>query len=308
MGVITKLYIDNFLQRFDADEAIPYYSYKDFKGIVFEEKSFKNSAGIDIKYFYYYYPNFIKDKIILFCPGIGPGHISYLAEIEYLCKSGYKVLTFDYTGCGYSGGERLDSINRPTKDAVELLNELKIKEEIIVIGHSLGGYTTYNLANLLPFVHKAVVISGFVDIASEMQTFVKFSFLANIIKSYEKKLDKEYAKINNWKYLKNTTDDLLIIHSLDDRMVSYAYNTQKVAKFNNPHIIIKTVDNKKHNPNYSMASIEFMNNAMYGYNRLIAENKDITLEERKQYFADKPIEKLTEQDPDIFKIILDFIK
>ena len=51
-----------------------------------------------------------------------------------------------------------------------------------------------------------------------------------------------------------------------------------------------------------------MNNSMYGYNKLLAENKDITLEERKQYFLDKPIEKLTAQDPVIIKLVCDFIK
>lgn len=308
MGFVVNLYKQNFLQRFDIDEAVPFYSPKDFKGLVFEENSFKTKAGITIKYFYFYYPNFIKDKIILFCPGIGPGHVSYIAEIEYLCKSGYKVLTLDYAGCGYSEGERLPSCNEPTKDAIELLENLKLKEELIIVGHSLGGYTTYNLVNLLPNVHKAVIISGFVDITSEMQTFMKFRFLGNKVKRYEKKLDPEYGSIDNWKYLKNTKDDLLIIHSTDDQMVSYKYNTQKVAKLNNPHIVIHAVENKKHNPNYSMDALIFMNNSMYGYNKLLSENKEATLEQRKEYFKDKPIEKLTAQDPDIFKLILDFIK
>ena len=308
MGYVVNIYKQNFLQRFDIDEAVPFYSPKDFKGLVFEENSFENSSGANIKYFYFYYPKYQEDKIVLFCPGIGPGHVSYLAEIEWLCKNGYKVLTLDYAGCGYSGGERLPSTNGPTKDIVELLDKLQLKEEIVVVGHSLGGYTAYNVINLKPEIHKAVIISGYVDIASEMQTFMKFRFLANKVKRFEKKLDPVYGNIDNWKYLKNTTDEILIIHSPDDQMVGYKYSTQKVAKLGNPHIHVHIVENRKHNPNYSDEALAFMNNSMYGYNKLLAENKGITLEERKQYFLDKPIEKLTAQDPAIIKLVCDFIK
>ena len=67
---------------------------------------------------------------------MGPGHTAYLAEIETICKAGYRVLTLDYTGCGASKGEKLTSINKPTEDVIELIDLLKPKEEIIPIGHS----------------------------------------------------------------------------------------------------------------------------------------------------------------------------
>ena len=251
MGFIVNLYRKNFIQRFDKEDGIPYYSKEDFDGLKCEEKTFNNSLGIEVHYFFYNYENYKKDKLIIFCPGIGPGHTAYLAEIELLSKAGYRVLTLDYTGCGASKGETLLSINEPTRDVIELINLLHINEEMILIGHSLGAYTSLNVINLLPQIKKAVIISGFVNVSDELMGFVKFRFLANAAKRDEKKRDKEYGNIDNWKYLKSTSDKLLFIHSTDDKMVNFKYNTKRVMKLNNPNLSFKIVEGKKHNPNYS---------------------------------------------------------
>ena len=173
MGLISKMYTKNFLKRYDKDEEITYYCAEDFAGLACEQGSFKNSQNVMIRYFTYNYAEYKEDKLILFCPGMGPGHTAYLAEIETLCRAGYRVLTLDYTGCGTSGGERMDSVNAPVRDAAELIDLLKPKEELIPVGHSLGGYTALTIANVLPCVKRAVILSGFVSIADEMMGFVK---------------------------------------------------------------------------------------------------------------------------------------
>ena len=279
MGLITNIYQKNFLQRFDKDGAIPYYSAEDFAGLTCEEGSFLNSANVQIRYFTYHYDEHVPDKLILFCPGMGPGHTAYLAEIETLCKAGYKVLTLDYTGCGASGGERLSSANAPTRDARELLDLLHPEEEIIPVGHSLGGYTTLNLANLMPSVTRAVIISGFVSIADEMMGYVKLRLLANQVKQFERKLEPNYGMLDNRAYLKTTKDKLLWIHSTDDPMVNYRYNAGQVLDIANPNVRVITVENKKHNPQYSKEALDTMNAWIGGYNRLIQEKKLQTLEE-----------------------------
>lgn len=306
MGVITKMYKDNFILRFDKDEAIPYYSASDFPGLNFEEKTFNNSLGIEIHYFFYSYDNYKKDKIVVFLPGIGPGHTSYLAEIDYLCKAGYRVLTLDYTGCGASKGETLLSINEPTRDVIELLKELHLNEEIVLVGHSLGGYTSLNVINLSPEIKRAVIISGFVSLADELLGFMALKLFSLGPRRFEKKVNKEYAKINNWKYLKNTSDKLLFIHSTDDRMVNFKHNAGKAMKINNPNLSFKIVDGKKHNPNYSIDAINYMNAWMGEY--FMRQDELRTKEDKQNFFADKPIAKMTEQDPEIMGLILDFIK
>lgn len=306
MGLITKIYQDNFLQRFDKDEAVPYLEPSDFPGLICEQNTFQNSSGIMICYYIYYYPGFAQDRIILFCPGLGPGHSAYMAEIETFCRAGYKVLTLDYSGCGASGGERMPSVNAPARDAVELLDRVHLYE-IIPVGHSLGGYTALCISNLLPVVKRAVIISGFVSISDEMMGFVRFRILANRVKRFEKKLDPQYGKIDNHKYLQNTTDKLLWIHSTDDPMVNYAHNAGQVLKKGNPNIRVITVEHKKHNPQYSEEALKTMNAWMGGYNRLIREKQLNTPEARKAYFNDKPVRKMTEQDPAVMGEILRFI-
>ena len=134
MGIIVKNYKESFLQRFDKDEAIPYYSTEDFPGLKCEQGSFKNSSGVIIHYFIYNYDNYNQNKLILFCPGIGPGHTAYFAEINTLCKAGYRILTLDYTGCGESKGKCLKSLNEPTRDVEDLLKHLQIHVPIVLVG------------------------------------------------------------------------------------------------------------------------------------------------------------------------------
>ncbi len=308
MGFIVNMYKKEFLKRYDKEEAVPYYSADDFKGLVCDEGSFINSVNVNISFFSYRYEEYDGGKLILFCPGMGPGHTAYLAEIETICRAGYRVLTLDYTGCGASGGDRMTSVNAPVRDAVELLGLLEPEEEIIPVGHSLGGYTALSVANLLQSVKKAVVISGFIGISDEMMGLVKFRFLADRVKKYEKKLDPVYGNTDNMSYLKTTGDRILWIHSTDDPMVNYRYNAGQLLKINNPNVHLITVEGKKHNPQYSASALETMNEWMGGYYRLIREGKLVTPEEKTEYFTDKPVGRMTEQDPEIFDSILGFIK
>ena len=307
MGVITKMYEKNFLQRFDKDGAVPYYAPADFPGLILEEGAFRNSAGVSVAYFLYRYAEYDPGKLLLFCPGIGPGHTAYLAEIETLCRAGYRVLTLDYTGCGASGGEKLPSVNRPTRDVMELLNKVHPAGEIIPIGHSLGGYTALSVAHLLPAVTRVVVLSGFLSVSDVMMGFVRMQLLANRVARYERKLDPELGALDNRVYLATTANRILWFHSTDDPMVKYRYAAGPVLRLRKSNIRLVTVKHKKHNPQYSQKALETMNAWIGEYQRLMGEGKLATLEARKAFFADKPIGAMTAQDPAIYAQILDFI-
>ncbi|MBR4768801.1 MAG: alpha/beta hydrolase, partial [Lachnospiraceae bacterium] len=297
MGLITEIYKKRYLRRFDKDDAIPYYSASDFPGLINEQNEFRNRDGVPVRYFTYRYETYDPEKLILFCPGIGPGHTAYFAEIEALCRAGFRVLTLDYTGCGASGGKRLPSINAPAKDASELLALLHPEEEIIPVGHSLGGYTALNLAHLLPEVTRAVILSGFISIADEMAGVIKSRFLVGRVKRYEEKLNPDFASLDNLAYLKTTTDRLLWIHSSDDPIVNYPLNAGKALEAGNPNVRVITAEGKKHNPQYTSEALAAMNAWIGGYSRLVKEKKLRTPEERKAYFADKPVDRMTDLDP-----------
>lgn len=308
MGIISNQYIKQFVHRYDKEVGIPYYSVKDFKDLHQECNCFTNSKGIEIHYFYYYYDNFKTDKIILFLHGIGPGHSAYLAEIECLARRGYKVLTLDYTGCEESKGKYLGSLNNPTVDAIDLLNHLNLKEKIVVMGHSLGGYTSLNVVHLSNNIDKAIILSGFLSVESLLRSLVKSKFVVSRILNYEKKTVPEYFDLGNVEYLKSTKDKIMFIQSLDDSVVPYSISSEVVKNLNNPSLKVVTVNNRKHNPNYTDEAVAYMTEVFSRYNTLIKQKKIKTDEDKINYFKDVSLKRLTIQDEKIFDDIVKFIE
>ena len=321
MSALLERYKKEFVPRFDKDGVTPYLSYKDFDNLNYFDGKFKNSIGVNIAYFAYYYDDFKKDKFILLTPGIGPGHTAYVREIEELAKNGYFVLTLDYCGCDKSEGDKMNSVNEPTRDVLDLINYLRsgkderlnvIKDlEIVLFGHSLGAYTALNVINLNKDIKKAVIISGFPSLAAELKGVSRapFSMIFSSILRYEKKTNPEYFNINNFKYLKTTTDKILFIHSLDDRVVPYKATTYKIQKkIKNDNLDFLIIDKKAHNPNYTCEAIRYMQDVFYTYGQLVMEKKLNTLEEKQAYMKSKSVFKMTDQDSEVYDKIFKHIE
>ena len=302
MGLVSKIYQKRMLHRYDKDGFTPYLSSENFPGLNKETHSFINSLGVEISYFYYYYKNYNPNLVILFLHGIGPGHTAYLREIETLAKMGYKVLTLDYMGCDSSKGEKMPSLNEPTRDVDELLNLLNLKTEIVVIGHSLGGYTTYNIMNIRDELHKAVVMSGFLRPDVVLNYLMKVKVFSKAIARYEKKVEPKYFPIDNYRYIKETKDKLLIIHSKDDPVVNYNAALDPIIKANNPNVEILSVNGRGHNPNYSDSAAKIVTEVFSKYYDLKKDKDKKALMEKQDVWA------MTEQDPEIFNKIKTFIE
>ena len=258
-------------------------------------------------YFFYYYADYKKDEIILFCHGLGPGHTAYLAEIETLCRRGYKVLTLDYRGCGDSKGPYLGSLNAPTRDVMDLLNHLNLQEKVIIMGHSLGGFTALKVASLRKEITKVVVLSPIVTIRPMIYRASKSKFITHFVLKYERKVEKEYDQVDLPNYLGNTTDDILFIQSVDDPMVPYETSLKVAEEAHNHHITCVKMQNRKHNPNYTDEAVEYMNEVFGDYNRRVMDKKIAADEERIAFFKDVSIERLTAQDEKLFDQITAFI-
>ena len=308
MGLVSHLYIKHFVCRYDKEVGVPYYQASDFKGLKEEVFVFINSQGVELKYFYYYYDNYNEDKIILFLHGLACGHAAYFAEIEALARRGYKVLTLDYTGCGDSKGNCLGSLNTPTRDVNELLDYLKLDKPLVLVGHSLGGYTSLNIINLRKEIKKAVVISGFLSIPSIGKALIKNKFFVSRILKYESKAYPEYWNIDNIDYLNKTEDDIFFIQSDNDTMVPYSIALNVVEQIDNPHIKKLMIPNRKHNPNYTDDAVNYMNETFGNYYYLIKQKKIKTNEDKINYFKDVSLSKLVEQDEALFDQIKEFIE
>ena len=307
MGFISKTYIKNFVCRYDKEVGVPYFSYTDFKGLRQETFCFNNSKGIEIHCFYYYYDGYKDDKVVLFCHGLGPGHVSYLAEIEALARHGYKVLTLDYTGCGESKGKYMGSINTPSRDIDELLEYVKLDKQIILVGHSLGGFSALKIASLRKEIAKVVVFAPIVLFKPMILAASKSKLITHFILKYEKKVGKQYNTIDLIKYLKTTEDKIFFIQSEDDPMVPYETSLKIAEECDNPNIQTLKYVGRKHNPNYTEAAVKYMNEVFGGFTRLTKYKKISSDEERIAYFKDVSIKRLTEQDEDLFNKIEKFI-
>ena len=307
MGIISRQYIKNFVCRYDKEVGVPYYNASDFEGLHEEVNTFINSNSLKLSYYFYYFDNYKEDKIVLFLPGLSAGHCCYMMEIACLAKRGYKVLTLDYQGVGESAGKNMRSLNQPSRDVNVLLEHLNLDKPIVLVGHSLGGYTALNTINMRNDINKAVIISGFLSIALELGSAVKSKFIVKGILRYERKMEPELFKLDNVEYLKTTKDNLLFIHSEDDMMVPYQSAMKIVEDINNPNIQTKRLTNRKHNPNYSDAAIAYMNEVFGGFYQLIKEKKIKTDADKINYFKDVSLEKLVEQDEQIIDLICHFI-
>ena len=308
MGLVSYLYKKHFVCRYDKEVGVPYYQASDFKGLKEECFSFTNSKGIELKYFYFYYDNYKNDVVVLFLHGLACGHAAYFAEIDALARRGYKVLTLDYTGCGDSKGKCLGSLNTPTRDVNELLDHLKIDKPLVIVGHSLGGYTALNIISLRGEIKKAVVISGFLSIKTIGDALIKNNFFAKHIIKYENKLYPEYKDLNNIDYLNKTNNNIFYIQSDDDGMVPYRIALEVVEQIDNPHIKTLKMSGRKHNPNYTDAAVSYMNEVFGNYYALIRKKQIKTDEDKINYFKDISLSKLVEQDEGLFDQISSFIK
>lgn len=308
MGLITYFYKKKLVCRYDKQVGIPYYSHLDFSGLNQDKASFTNSKGIEITYFYYYYPNFKNDKIILFCHGIGPGHTAYLKEIEWLAKAGYKVLTLDYTGCGESKGKMLGSLYNPTQDVLDLLNHINLDSKIIVVGHSLGGFTALNVVANLIKCYKAVIMSGFLSVPLLLKCIIKNKFFRNSILRYECHFENQFTEDGIFNFLNNTKKELLFIQSTDDNIVPYEASLKPVEEVDNKNIKTLKVYGKKHNPNYSLEAVEYMEETFKVYHSKLKGKMIKTDEEKINFFKNVSLDKLTEQDPKIIREIINFIE
>lgn len=106
---------------------------------------FKTSDNVELNFHFY-----DTGKPLVLITGFGGYQEVWTKQVSYLRKMGYSVLTYDHRNMGKSQRTRKgQSLERLTKDLIELLNFLKITRATF-IGHSMGGSIIYNLLKVKP--------------------------------------------------------------------------------------------------------------------------------------------------------------
>ncbi|MGN0468119.1 MAG: alpha/beta hydrolase family protein [Acutalibacteraceae bacterium] len=316
MSLATGIYKKIFVSRYDDEGYKYFFTAKDFEGLNKEDFSFRSSNNNLLKGAIYFYDGYDKNTLIVFCHGIGEGHLQYTKEIEVLCKNGFRVLTFDITGCAQSEGEDIRGLAQSLADLDSCMKYVSENnyfgcEHIYLIGHSWGGYAVGNLLGRYDNIEKAIIISAFVSIEQILNQY----FIGNMnpfirpIMKYEKEKNPLYADSSMIDALNKTNAKVLVIQSKDDKMIAFKNGAGLLKEqVNNPNIRYIITDNKNHHPYYTEDAVRYLNEIFGDFDKAKISNKLKTPEQKKRFRESIDWNRMTEHDEKIMQEIVHFFK
>ena len=300
--------------RCDDTGRIYYFSANDFEGLKAEPFAFKSNEGATLKGYFYSYEGYDASRLIVFDHGFGGGHRAYMKEIERLCRAGYRVFSYDHTGCMESEGESTRGFAQSLSDLNACITALKSSEAangaaISVVGHSWGGFSTLNISAIHKEITHIVAMCGFVSVEEMINTF-----FSGIMKGYRKAilaLEREsnprFVEFNAVETLKNSKTKALLIYSEDDQMCRRKhYDILKSGLEGRENIDFLFVKNKGHNPNYTEDAVKYLGE--FGKARAkLARKKNVSKEEKAQFVASYDWERMTAQDDAVWQKIFEHL-
>lgn len=175
-------------------------------------------------------------KYIIFYHGIGQNITSNQELYKTMIKKGYGVFAPEYGGFGESSGTvTASSIRQNTIGAIKYLIDKGIKrDDIGVVGFSLGSYPAVTLAHNNKDLKFLVLISPFNSLQNETQVLLKgstvklpkaFKYLIEKFPPLIKTLDWSFQTLKKVKSLKLP---VYFIHSENDKIISTS-STQELA-------------------------------------------------------------------------------
>lgn len=313
---ILKFYKNKIFTRCDNPLGIFYFSKDDYLNLTQEPFAFKSSKGHTLQGYFYHYPNYDKKRIIIFEHGFGNGHRAYMTEIEKLCNQGYRVFTYNHTGCMESGGESTNGFAQSLVDLNDAINALKQNPQtkmtsFSVIGHSWGAYSTLNIVALHPNINHIVAISGYLSVKKIIS-----QIFSGVLKIYQNKIidceikaNKDFFNYDAVTSLKKYDGKALVIYSDNDNIVkpSFSYDILQKELGKKSNISLLLEHNKFHNPNYTQEAVTYLNNFSKELTNAAKAKKLNTPETQKKFMQQWDWNKMTEQDDNLWNKIYEHL-
>ena len=303
---IIKMHNKLFNHKFIPDPLIKYYD-KDEEGLSFLEYDINNNDEI-IKGGFYSYKEYDNNKLIIFCHGMDSTIGAYMQDISYFAHHGYLVYGFNYFGTDNSSstlkgfGNSLYCLNL-------VINKLKEDDnyknkELIIIGHSWGGYAATNIISIHKDIKCVVALAPMVCVDNMLKQFKVPKLFRKLLISYDNKKCSGYSKYNGLNSINNYSNKCMILQSKNDPVISFD-NSLNYIKNNtiNKNVEYLILDNKYHNPNYTDEGLKIMVEFVTECAKY-KDNKD-KLEEIKK---NTDYHTMGSLDEDVMNKILDFIK
>ena len=310
---IEKIYRSVLFRRHDSDGSIFYFSADDFEGLAVEDFSFTSSRGHVLSGAFYFYPNPRSDRLVILEHGMGNGHQGYFREIEHIARQGYLVYSYDHTGCNKSEGEHIHGLSGSLSDLNDCVNALVNErgfneEQISIIGHSWGGFSALNILAHHKKLHSIVAMSGFASIRTMHNQLIPYPFGLCLYK-LEKETNPDYADSNAIDVLTTTERPVLIVHSTDDKTVSYKRNFIPLCEGlkSTGNIEFYTVVGGGHSPHYTKEAFAYKEAFFKKLKRYRRKGRLKTDERRRAFVESFDWYKMTEQNDEVWNRIFSFL-
>lgn len=300
-----------FGKRYDKSPLLKYFTADDFS-LSAEAVEFKVKKNT-VRGFIYRKPD-IKSNgcLVIFCHGMGAGHLAYTTEIAYFCNDGYTVLAADSVGCNLSDGKSIGGMYFGALTAIAAYDYAKASPElsdmkICFVGHSWGGYSALCASSArkadkvvaisAPDTPAATIRDGAAPVISRGLACLLYPFWIIIDKiKFGKNGNKSAAKCAQ----SNNTPTMLV-HGGKDTIVSAHRAVYYIAEGGS---ITKYLDkDKRHNPYNTVAAED----VLAQLSKALASAKKMSEAERKEVFGKLDCYAATEEDKTVMSAMAEFI-
>lgn len=253
--------------------------------------------------------------VIIVAPGATDTGDAHLAEIMRFVDSGYRVLAYDATGTGESGGESRVGLQQSRLDLLAAIDYAKDNFSIPVIlyGHSLGGYAAASVLGERE-VAAAISLSGF---NSPVET------MHGLAKNYVGVLaDVEYPFLylqNYFVFGRDANPSALDAVNSTDTPVLICYGSRDATvtrdlslyshkdEITNPNAVCVEITEENRNLHSGMwlegESAEYLRSKKLEF---LSRASELNEKETEDFYSDTDVEKATRLDDDFMDMLMDF--
>ena len=300
-----------FGKRADKNPLLKYYTAEDFN-LNTQPVTIQDNGAVLGGYIYTCASVQDNGKLIVFCHGMGPGHIAYTTEIAYFCKRGFTVLAVDNYGCNLSGGKSIRGMYSGALSTIRAIDFARSDEglknkPLYLVGHSWGGYSAL-CASAERKVEKVVAIS-----APSSPSNVVWHYLTNMMPKPFAALIAYFVTITyclKFKGKGNTNaakrasvngSPTLLIQGDKDYVVDKSVAAYYEA--NGAHITKYLAEGKAHNPYNTVAAEE----KLAELQTALANCRKMSEGERYRFFEGFDFKAATEEDEEVMQVIANFL-
>lgn len=252
------IYNGEFGKRYEVRE---YAAYKpeDFPDLELRRCELISNKGDKLAAYKYQKKGIEPKAVLVMVHGLCGSHRNYLDLCDYFAGHGYTIFTYDSTGSGESEGKKVGGFAQGLADLDYVLRFVKKQEEykglqILLMGHSWGGYCVGSVLKFHPDVKAVVDISGFDSIPGILKQYAEMHIgktaplLMPYVSLYEKICWGKYSGICACDGFANSDARVMIIHSSDDKTVltENGYGLFKEKFDNDERFVFKMYTDRAH--------------------------------------------------------------